>query len=155
MVRIIFVAGIHGVGKTTYCQKRSNIDKIPHYSASELIKKHVFLNGKNTEKIERNQNILYSAIAELKEEVIYLDGHFCLFNKEGKPEKIPKNIFEKLNIISIVLLYGDLKEILMRINKRDCSDYSIEKLEQLQKNEIEYAEELAKELEIPLKKIQI
>lgn len=155
MTKIIFVAGVHGVGKTTYCKKKSAIDKIPHYSASELIKRYVTLNGKNTEKIKRNQDILYFAIEELKEEVIYLDGHFVLFNKEGNPEKIPKYIFKKLNIISIVLLYGDSKEIFIRLSERDLVSYSFEKLEKLQKVEIEYAKELSKELKILLKTICI
>lgn len=36
---IIFIAGIHGVGKSTLCKKLSSRYNIEHYSASELIKK--------------------------------------------------------------------------------------------------------------------
>lgn len=83
--QIIFVSGVHGVGKTTLCKKIASRYKIEHFSASNLIAKEKaeeHLQNKQVENITGNQDFLVTAINKyFKNETWYLlDGHFCLLN---------------------------------------------------------------------------
>jgi hypothetical protein len=65
---LIFVGGIHGVGKTTLCKKLTEELHFNHYSASQLIKMLKSENGdgdnknKGVKNIDGNQDLLITAI---------------------------------------------------------------------------------------------
>ncbi|MCV6623477.1 MAG: ATP-binding protein, partial [Cellvibrionaceae bacterium] len=104
---IFFVAGIHGVGKSTLCRKISERHSLPHYSASELIKRvrsGTYSTEKLAQNVGRNQDFLITAINEfVGEQAIILDGHFCLFNKDREVEKIPSQTFTDLSPRAVIL----------------------------------------------------
>jgi len=64
--KIIFVAGIHGVGKTYLCQSLKESIGIDHFSASQLIsefKREKFSStDKSVKNINNNQELLLKAI---------------------------------------------------------------------------------------------
>ncbi|WP_338946726.1 AAA family ATPase [Fusobacterium canifelinum] len=146
-MKIIFIAGIHGVGKTTFC-KKYELKNV--YTASELIKNYKIIDGKLTKNIFENQDILIEAISQIKEEKIYLDGHLCLLDFSGKIKELPLELYKKLNILEIILLISTPFKIQERLNKRDKTIYNVELLKKFQEKEIERAKYIAQELNIKL-----
>lgn len=158
---VIFIGGVHGVGKTTLCKDISSILNIEHYSSSELIAKlhkNNVRKDKIVEDVKINQNILIDAINEYidKEEICLLDGHFCLINQNGLIEKIPEDTFKSIEILHIIVLVDDAKVISQRIQARDAnSSYSSEFINNLQKCEINYAEYISKEINVKFDVIEL
>lgn len=149
---IIFLGGIHAVGKSFFAScVKSNNDKIQVLSCSDVLK---WKDPKEKEvtNVVANQDLL---IANLKKIVdidqpYLLDGHFCLMNKENEIEKVPLHIFESINPAFIILLYEDIDIVAKRLFERDGKEYDIEKLENLQKMEKEWATDVADVLSIPI-----
>lgn len=153
MNNIIFIGGIHGVGKGTICKEiASKIDLI-HITASEILKWNEISSSDNklVNNISSTQERLINGLKSLiKNDKRYLlDGHFCLLNSNGIPCKIDEDTFDSINpkIISIVI--DDIGKIVDRLEKRDNKKYDIKILDELQKMEIEYAKYLSKKYSIP------
>lgn len=154
---IIFVAGIHGVGKTTFCKVISQKFNIKHYSASELISYtsgKVFSN-KLTENIEDNQELLINSINTVldKSKQYFIDGHFCLIDEDKAIEEISIDTFLKLKIKSIVVLIDDVTNIYNRLEKRDGIKYNLEFINEFQNKEIAYANKISSMLNINMIKV--
>lgn len=151
---MIFLGGIHGVGKTSMLNIVKQKSNIPIYSASALIayiKNDKYIQSKSRNDIIGDQNILLQAIREyIKVDNYILDGHFCLINTIGEIERIPKNVFLQLPIIKIFVLSADIDEIIQRLYKRDGKKYKFEDIYLFQKLEIEYAREIAYEKSVSL-----
>lgn len=84
---MIFISGVHGVGKSYFCDMVKQAIDINAYSASTLIskkKKSGFSSDKLIPDIDDNQQYLLQAVNELRaaEGNFILDGHFCLLNAE-------------------------------------------------------------------------
>ncbi len=95
---MIFVSGIHGVGKTYFCTMIKKQLNISSYSASELISKRgkkKLSSDKRTSEIALNQIYLEEAINELNKDSkkFILDGHFCLLDSDQKISRIPREVF--------------------------------------------------------------
>ena len=85
---MIFISGVHGVGKSYFCKLVKDSIGIASYSASKLIadkKQKGFSKDKLIPDIDENQQYLLQAIDELRlsGKDFILDGHFCLLNAEG------------------------------------------------------------------------
>ena len=82
---IIFVGGVHGVGKTTFCQRLAAESGYSHFAASSLIKQKketaISTVSKNVTDIPSNQELLLEAISDLEASIIILDGHFTIPDK--------------------------------------------------------------------------
>lgn len=152
---IIFVGGIHGVGKTTLCSKIINRTGLKHFSASELIKKvkhdDVCKKRKLVPDINENQNYLSIALNEyMNEDLTYLlDGHFCLLNNEGAITRIPFSTFQDVSPSCIVTVSDSVDNIISRLSKRDSETYDDKYISLFQKEEIEYSKYIAKSLRVP------
>ena len=150
---ITFIGGIHGVGKTTFCNKL--IDEIGyiHYSASTLIRKYKEMSekDKSVAEIGKNQDVLLKAVQENfdgKSKYI-LDGHFCLLNKNNIVERISKNTFTALDLNGIIVLKENVVKIVERLKQRDDKEYDKELIEEFQVEELMYSKEIAQEMKIP------
>lgn len=151
---LIFIAGIHGVGKSTLCQNISSKYNLEHYSASHLIKKinsKDYSNYKLVETIDSNQDDLIIAIESFldKGKKYFLDGHFCLLNSEKDITKIPQETFKNMNLKAIIVLTDDSKNILERLNKRDSSNYTFDEIDRFNNAELLYSKEVSEKLNIP------
>lgn len=150
---IIFIGGIHGVGKGTICKEIASKTNLIHITASEILK---------WDEISSSDNKLVNNLSSSQERLIYglknlikkdkqylLDGHFCLLNSNGIPCKIDEETFDNINpkIISVVI--DDIEKIIERLLKRDNKKYNIKILNELQEMEIEYAKYLSKKYSIP------
>ncbi len=158
---MVFVTGVHGVGKTTYCKELSEKLQIPNFSASDIIRSQkssaLDENTKVVEDPEGNQDILLTGLEnlDLKNKEIILDGHFVLIQKD-EIKRLPFSTFKSLNISKVILLHDQPEKILQRMNSRDnTSKFTVELIDEMQKLEIEYAEEVSKLLNIRLEKTKI
>jgi len=150
---IIFIGGIHGVGKGTICKEIVSKTDIIHITASEIIKWNEISSSDNklVNNIASTQEKLINGLKSLikNDKQYLLDGHFCLLNSNGIPCKIDEETFDNINpkIISIVI--DDIERISDRLEKRDNKKYDLKILNMLQEMEIEYAKYLSKKYSIP------
>lgn len=153
MKNIIFIGGIHGVGKGTLCKEIALKTDLIHITASEVLKWNEISSTDNklVQNISSTQERLLLGLKNLieKDKQYLLDGHFCLLNSNGIPSKIDEETFDCINpkIISIVI--DDVVKIVERLDKRDNKKYDAQTLNELQEMEIEYAKYLSDKYSIP------
>ncbi|EGH8510157.1 AAA family ATPase [Salmonella enterica] len=151
---LIFIAGVHGVGKGHLCSLAEKETGVIHVSASDLIKNNsqlTFDNTKFTATPDKNQRILLAAIKDLKnkETNILLDGHFSLINNIGEVENLKITVFNEMQLDGVILITEPPEIITQRLLSRDGVKISYN-LEQLIKSEKENAIHITNELKIPL-----
>ena len=152
---MIFISGVHGVGKSYFCKLVKDSIGIASYSASKLIadkKQKRFSKDKLIPDIDENQQYLLQAIDELRlsGKDFILDGHFCLLNAEGDIYRIPYETFSSLKPEAIILLTESPFVIAKRRSDRDNVTVSPESIDAFQKEEITYAKEVAEKLKAKL-----
>lgn len=152
---MIFIGGIHGVGKSFFCDEVKSELSIYTYSASKLIaerKKAYFSSDKLITDIDDNQLHLLSAIDELNSlgKQYLLDGHFCLLNAEGLVTRIPERTFYTLHPDAIILLTEKPEVIAERRKQRDGLNCNLDEIREFQDEEVAYATEVANILGITL-----
>ncbi len=152
--KIIFVGGIHAVGKGTVCEKIAQEFNFEHLSASQVLKWDEISDSKNKKVQDFNttQDRLLTNLNKIIEpnKKYLLDGHFTLLNSSGKPNKIDESTFIGIQPKSIILLTCEPKLIFERLKQRDDSIYKLSVLEKMQQMEVEHAKYISKKLEIPL-----
>ena len=152
---IIFIGGIHGVGKTSICKHLLRMKNLNHYSASQLIAKLKNEKLKSTKKIVEdisgNQDLLVYAIEKFvnTDNLILLDGHFCLLNKDYEVTRVPIETFYSINQTGIVVVIDSEENIIQKIKDRDCVSYDHELISYFQDEEIKYARCISDELNVP------
>ncbi len=152
--KIIFIGGVHGVGKTFLCDTVCEELDIDYYSASDLIKKAKnvkFPRNKHIKGIGENQNALIVAIDEYinSETVCLLDGHFCLLDSQGKVIEVPMSTFSSLPLIAIIVLADEPSSIYARIKARDREEAGVDGITKFQDNEIKYSKLVSETLGTP------
>lgn len=152
---MIFVCGIHGVGKTYYCKKMEVESGKAVYSASNLImnKRFQSFKEKKVSGILENQKILINEVNCLRKEIgdFILDGHLCLIDEKKGVIRLPLEVFEALNINELIVLIDGAEKIKKRIRERDGIDWDVDFINEFQNEEIQYAYKIAKKLRIDLK----
>lgn len=152
---IVFIGGIHGVGKSTICLNICQKLNLEYLSASELLKWNDInddIKNKKVEDIPYTQNRLIKGLKSIvnHKKFYLLDGHYCLLNKDNEVENISINTFLMINPIAFCLILGDVLEIKNRLEVRDSKPYKYELLELLQDSELNYSKLLSKTLNTPL-----
>lgn len=152
---MIFISGVHGVGKSYFCNIVKEQLGINTYSASTLIaarKQKPFSPDKLVADIDINQQYLLAAIDDLRRsgDNFILDGHFCLLNAEGTVTRIGAETFTSLHPEAIILLTEDPKVIAARRKERDGISYDVDEIRLFQDEETAYAKEIASNLEAKL-----
>lgn len=152
---MIFLSGVHAVGKGYFCDLVSKELGIDSYTASTLITKasnSKFGSDKLVDNIGDNQQYLLGAVDELRDSgsEFILDGHFCLTNKSGKPERIAIDTFKSLKPEAIILLTEKPEIISERRKQRDNVIQPPQEIEKFQEMEKQYAEEVAELLNAKL-----
>lgn len=156
--KVVFVAGVHGVGKSHFRDEFSSLLDAECASASDLIGKHRRLAGdKSVQDVGSNQEALIQEITLLRScnEWIVLDGHFCVVKVGGEIEEVSVDVFREIGLASIVLLVDDVSQIRSRLVSRDGgSPFDLEFLQRLQEKEIACAISTSHELSCPLVRIE-
>lgn len=156
MGHVIFVAGIHGVGKSTLCKSVIDPIGIKHLTASEIIKKYRQVHIENKTKyaadIDANQITLIEGLHQesIDKPVVVLDGHFALLNGHGEIVAIDTTIFSQLSLSAIVVIIDEPTKIEERLLSRDGKGYGVNRLSKMQDIELQQATEVAHALDVPL-----
>lgn len=153
---MIFISGVHGVGKSYFCNLVKEATGIECYSASSLIKerkKQGFPADKLVADIDENQLYLLAAVDDLRASIgeFLLDGHFCLLNTDGVITRISLDTFTTLKPEAIVLLTEVPEIIAKRRQERDGVEHKASDIKAFQDEEISYAKEIAELLQVPLR----
>lgn len=157
---VIFVAGIHAVGKTTACQEVVKALPVRHHTASQLIREEkaaaVDCGSKLVADVDGNQRLLIQAVRRVKAAYgrILLDGHFTLKNKLGGIETIDVAVFANLGISGIAVYKDAPERIAQRINQRDGAVCSVSDIESHQAEELAHSRLVSSSLAIPLVELQ-
>ncbi|EWS53696.1 MULTISPECIES: ATP-binding protein [unclassified Methylibium] len=152
----IFVAGIHGVGKTYLAKRLPAHSGLMHTSASTLIKKERALPDWNVDKrvaeVDANQLALAQAVARHNEAgmALLLDGHFVLLGQEGEFKPLDTKVFEALNLKSVVLIEAAPEVVAGRVSGRDALHRGPAWLAEFMTKERSQAELVCAELKLPL-----
>jgi adenylate kinase len=157
--QIIFISGVHGVGKSYLCSRINELFRLPVFSASTLIKDlkktEVDINKRAIDS-ENNQNYLISDLNKLNPQckTILLDGHFCLYSSDGIID-IGIKTFESMHLKSIITLYDEPDEIYRKMHERDGKSLDVDIIHSLQERELELARLTADHLNIGFHMISI
>ena len=153
---MVFISGVHGVGKSHFCKRVQSELGIATFSASQLIseqKKQQMPKDKLIPDIIDNQKFLIQALENLNSKVAnyLLDGHLCLLNENGDVTRIGLDTFLTIQPTAMVLLTESSEIIAERRIQRDGTLQDIVLIDTFQKEEILYAQEISETLSIPLK----
>lgn len=160
MKSIIFIGGVHGVGKSQICKNIASKYSIPYFSSSDLIgwsKLNQNQKNKVVEDISYTQALLLKAIETIdtKSKVILLDGHFTLLTRsKHRFEKVGFDTFGLMNVKLIAVVTLNVQEIHTRLLKRDGVNYPIDVISKMQDTEIEHGESIALSKGIPFLKLE-
>lgn len=152
---VVFVAGVHGVGKTYLCERFAAQTGIMHSSASSLIKSELksanWESNKLVSDIDLNQVALTKAVNRLTENNanLLLDGHFVLKGSDGFLIEVDENTFKELSPSAITLIEAPAETVKNRLLTRDKNS-SAGDISTFLKAEKERAIYISKLLNIPL-----
>lgn len=153
MENIIFIGGIHGVGKGTICKEIVLKTDLIHLTASQILKWEEIsdCDNKLVKNINSTQDRLIKGLKNLikKDKKYLLDGHFCLLNSDEIPSRIDEDTFDQINPKAIAIVIDNVEEIAKRLEARDGKIYDAKVLNELQQMEIEYAKYLSDKYSIP------
>lgn len=154
---IIFVGGVHGVGKSTRCQQVAQQTGLQWLAASALIKAEkqsaIAEHSKFALDPAGNQELLVRGIRKhmrSKQERIILDGHFTLLKPDGEIIPIAADVFVELDLDTIVVLQDNPTSICNRLRERDKEDWTITMVSAYQDAEINRAHVVASSLGTPI-----
>lgn len=152
---MIFVGGIHGVGKTYFCEQIKKSLGFDYYTASQLIERQrgvQFDVDKKVTNINSNQVLLIEALNKLREsgKEFVLDGHFCLVNNDGDISRVPFETFQEVKPNKIILLTENPQVIMQRRAERDGIELDIKEIAAFQHEEYSYAVEVARKIGCPI-----
>lgn len=149
---MVLVCGIHGVGKTQYCEMLSKKIKKNTYSASKLIVGAGKQNfpQKRVENIDLNQNLLIQKVRMMKSIGMdfILDGHLSLLDKNGVINLIDEKVIRVLEIDILIVLVEKPCIIQKNMLNRDGILWDEEFIEQFQQKEVNYARQLGEKLKL-------
>ena len=150
---IVFIGGIHGVGKGTSCKDIAIGTDLIHITAIHVLKWNEISKSDNklVNNIFTTQQRLILGLKNLieKDKQYLLDGHFCLLNSKGIPSKIEEETFDYINPRIVAIVIDDVEKVVERLEKRDKRKYDSKVLNELQEMEIEYAKYLSKKYSVP------
>jgi adenylate kinase len=153
---VIFLAGVHGVGKGFLGAPVANALGISHFTASQLIREEkgqvTWGTDKKTSDLDDNQLALTRAVSQrrLTHRSILLDGHFVLRNSQGALTPLETTVFKKLHLIGVILLSEEPNVIASRLALRDKGETNIHAISELAEAESAHAQAVCHDHDLPL-----
>lgn len=153
---VIFLAGVHGVGKGYLGVPVAASLGMAHYTASQLIRdekgRPTWGNDKLTPELQDNQRALIRAVARHRKsgKEMLLDGHFVLRNAAGVSVRLGEDVFSNLHLSGTILLIDDAKTIAARLLSRDGIFTAPDSIAELATEETAHAHDVCSALKIPL-----
>jgi adenylate kinase len=161
---IVFVGGIHGVGKTTVSRALAALLPALHVTAGTLIRESacaaervtVGIGNKTVPNVAANQALLLHGLALYRSRVaahpvpVLLDGHFALLDEAGDVVSIPQQVFVEIAPIAVLLVEATARIVRDRLLQRDTEAPSIARISELAERERASAADVCLDLRIPL-----
>jgi adenylate kinase len=155
----VFVAGVHGAGKSTVCRELARLLGASHATAGDLIRANanataeVTVGVKAVPDVDANQELLLRGLAmhrAASTAPLLLDGHFVLLKPDGTIAEIPVTVYETIAPVAVLLVEADPVTIHSRLLKRDKTAPPVTTIADLATQERAHAERVSGELKIPL-----
>lgn len=153
----IFVAGVHGAGKTFVTKPACQKLGLVHATASQLIKDERGQASWNAAKVvsdvDENQAALISAARRIRASgaTLVMDGHFVLRRAPGSHERLPVDVFRSLGCSSVLLIRSPVPVLLERLQARQDMSWTEAELSKFSEAEDTHGAEVADALGIPLR----
>lgn len=152
--KLVFVGGIHGVGKSFLCTQLAEKLAATHRVAGDLLKEarqQALGPDKRVFDVAKNQDVLVEALEMTLRpgEKSLLDGHFVLVNGRMEIEEIPLRTFQAINPLGVVLVTDDPRKVAERLRERDGRFFESKFLDELQSRELAHASAICAALDIP------
>jgi adenylate kinase len=153
---VIFLAGVHGVGKGFIGAPVAQALGVSHFTASQLIREEkgqaTWGIDKKTSELDDNQLALIRSIGQkrLKHGSILLDGHFVLRNVQGILNPLETYVFKELRLTGVILLTEESNVIASRLAMRDKGETDVDAISKLAEAESAHAQVVCRELRLPL-----
>jgi adenylate kinase len=153
---VIFLAGVHGVGKGYLGIPVAKALGISHLTASQLIGEEkgraTWGIDKKVADLDDNQLALVRAVAQkrIADGDILLDGHFVLRNSEGILVPLEQSVFADLKLSGVILLTEDTNIIVSRLALRDGAPTNLDEISELADAESVHAHAVCQALGLPL-----
>ena len=155
---VLFVGGVHGVGKSTCCGQVAQLAAALHVTASEVIRREraeaIAPSGKLVADVDGNQNLLVRGFRTYQAEAgatpILLDGHFAMRDIRGDIQAVSVDVFRALGPDHLVLLVDQPAAIAARVDLRDGQAPDTSEVAELQNAELQTARLVAAALDVPL-----
>ena len=153
----VFIGGIHGAGKTTFCRTLAPILGLQHLTASDLIREAGVLQiDRVVADMDVNQARLVAALQDRARNGhrILLDGHFCLITPSRSVARVPSSVFAQILPRRLLLIEADACQVEERLRRRgDTTTTDRKFIEEFAAAERQHAISVSSELDIPLKAI--
>ena len=155
-MNVVFLAGVHGVGKGYLGIPVASSLGIVHCTASQLIRdekgRATWWEDKLVAEVDDNQLALISAVNRRRESTrtMLLDGHFVLRGGAGGLIRLATDVFSSLRLSGVILLCDDAEVIAARLASRDGVSTSSESIAELAAEEAAHARAVCCTLDIPL-----
>jgi adenylate kinase len=152
----IFVAGIHGVGKTYLASRLPEGIGLLHTSASKLIREERAMPtwgaDKRVNDIDANQVALAAAVRRHNDAGVslLLDGHFVLLDPQDGFVRLESDVFKALTLRAVLLVEAAPIIVASRLKIRDGEERSTAWVEAFLEEERRQAQVVCEALSIPL-----
>jgi len=152
---VLFLGGIHGVGKSTIAKRLASRLQVEVVSASQLIREarqggKTWDSEKRVKAIPGNQEMLVRAFEnrEWNGPFVLLDGHYTLKNQYGAIEPLSPEVFAALSPVVLIVLTDKPDEIAARLKQRDGTTHDVSALAQMQTEEFSHAQRIGRKLDV-------
>lgn len=152
----IFVAGMHGAGKTFIAKPASEKLGARYATASQLIREErglpAWTPSRIVSEVEQNQRALISAVQRILSDGrdLILDGHFVLRRAPGVHERLPVSVFRDLQCTCAILLTAPTEVLIDRLRARGDETWSLEEVAAFDNEELQHGRDVTRVLGIPL-----
>lgn len=152
--RKIFLGGVHGVGKSTICNRIFSPAGFYCVTASSLLKRHLtqISEDKRVQNISSNQEIILNQFQSVREQYprVVLDGHYTLLNGSGDIEPIELDVFKAIAPSRLILIEEIPSVIAHRLSVRDGNKWDESFIADFLSQEKEHALRVSEMLKVPL-----
>lgn len=152
MPKVVFVGGVHGVGKSSMCADAAERVGATHLTASTLIREAkqeaIAVATKRAGDVPGNQELLLNRFFERTSSnsgVVLLDGHYTILNAQGEPVRLGADLFAALGVSTFLCVRGDAKAIAARLANRDGHGPSAQDVAIHQEVELDQAAQVARQ----------
>lgn len=150
MPKVVFVGGVHGVGKSSMCANAARRVGATHLTASTLIREAkqeaIAAADKLATDVPGNQELLLKRFFERTSAdtaLILLDGHYTILNAKGEPVRLEAALFAALGVSTFLCIRDDAEAIAARLADRDGHGPSIQDVAIHQQVELDQAARVA------------